>query len=248
MYTQQKGDLYELLAQAETARWQNQLNKETGGLRKYSDKLQRKINEAIPQKVHDVITRAMKGIIEGVLSGSDLIGTSILEEAELEERENRVAQRTAFYSTTAALEGFVTGATGIVGGIADFPLFLGFKMRFLSEVAACYGFDTARHKAERVFMLHVFQLCFSKQAHRRQALQIIIKWDSKKHESETDWLVLQQEYRDYIDIAKLLQLLPVVGAPVGLFVNRKLVKQLGQFAKHAYRIRLLRTQKNLQPL
>ena len=42
---------------------------------------------------------------------------------------------------------------------------------------------------------------------------MIEQWDSKKH--DVDWRVFQQEYRDYLDVVKLFQLLPVVGAAVG---------------------------------
>ena len=54
-----------------------------------------------------------------------------------------------------------------------------------------------------------------------------------------DWRKFQQEYRDYLDVAKLMQLLPVIGAPVGLIANYRLVKKLGKTAMNAYRMRLL---------
>ena len=45
------------------------------------------------------------------------------------------------------------------------------------------------------------------------------------------------QYRDHIDLAKLAQLLPVVGAPVGAIVNWRLVESLGHTAVMAYRMR-----------
>jgi hypothetical protein len=54
---------------------------------------------------------------------------------------------------------------------------------------------------------------------------------------EFDWRTFQQEYRDYIDLAKLAQLLPIVGAPVGIIVNNRLVRRLGHTATNAYRMR-----------
>ncbi|MEX0635911.1 MAG: EcsC family protein, partial [Ferruginibacter sp.] len=53
-----------------------------------------------------------------------------------------------------------------------------------------------------------------------------------------DWRNFQQEYRDYIDLAKLAQMIPVVGAAVGLVVNYRLLKKLGETATNAYRMRL----------
>ena len=53
-----------------------------------------------------------------------------------------------------------------------------------------------------------------------------------------DWQSFQQEYRDYIDIAKLAQLVPGIGAVVGVVVNYRLLNQLGRTAMNAYRMRL----------
>jgi hypothetical protein len=55
--------------------------------------------------------------------------------------------------------------------------------------------------------------------------------------SEFDWRTFQLEYRDYIDIAKLLQLVPFIGAPVGAYVNHRLTEKLGKAAMNAYRLR-----------
>ena len=56
--------------------------------------------------------------------------------------------------------------------------------------------------------------------------------------NEFDWRNFQQEYRDYIDLAKMAQLIPVIGAAVGLVVNYRLLKKLGKTAMNAYRMRL----------
>ena len=53
-----------------------------------------------------------------------------------------------------------------------------------------------------------------------------------------DWRNFQQEYRDYIDIAKMAQLIPGIGAVVGVVVNYKLISKLGSTAMNAYRMRL----------
>ena len=56
--------------------------------------------------------------------------------------------------------------------------------------------------------------------------------------NQFDWRNFQQEYRDYIDLAKLLQLIPGIGAVVGAYVNHQLTNKLGKFAMNAYRMRI----------
>jgi hypothetical protein len=67
-------------------------------------------------------------------------------------------------------------------------------------------------------------------------------WKEKRHQlpadiNEFDWRNFQQEYRDYIDLAKMAQLIPGIGAVVGFVVNYKLIKKLGETAMNAYRLR-----------
>jgi hypothetical protein len=74
----------------------------------------------------------------------------------------------------------------------------------------------------------------------------MVNWEEEKQHfpediHQFDWRSFQQEYRDYIDLAKLAQLIPVVGAAVGLVVNYRLLNKLGTTAMNAYRMRLLAT-------
>ena len=41
------------------------------------------------------------------------------------------------------------------------------------------------------------------------------------------------------DLAKMAQLIPVIGAPVGVVVNYRLITKLGETAMNAYRMRLM---------
>jgi hypothetical protein len=159
----------------------------------------------------------------------------------LEVLEEHVRGRIAFYRNTAAAEGAVTGFGGILLGLADFPLWLSLKMKMLFEIAASYGIDTKDYR-ERVYILHIFQLTFSSQRRRREIFAIIKDWDRVSRElpddiHKFDWRNFQQEYRDYIDLAKLLQLIPGIGAVVGAYVNHRLTEKLGVMAMNAYRLR-----------
>jgi hypothetical protein len=135
----------------------------------------------------------------------------------------------------------VTGAGGFLLGLADFPLLLGIKIKLLFDIAALYGHDV-RDYTERLYLLHIFQLAFSSQHTRNDTYRRLATWDSYQHTlpadvNEFDWRTLQQEYRDYIDIAKMAQLLPIIGAPVGAIANFKLIEQLGEMAMNCYRMR-----------
>jgi hypothetical protein len=93
-----------------------------------------------------------------------------------------------------------------------------------------------------LFILHIFQLAFSSQQHRSKIFEQIIDWDKKKQMLPDDinqfaWREFQQEYRDYIDLAKMAQLIPGIGAVIGFVVNYRLVKKLGYTAMNAYRMR-----------
>jgi hypothetical protein len=109
-------------------------------------------------------------------------------------------------------------------------------------VAALYGYDPDDYK-ERIYILHIFELAFSSHVHRKSVYLEMAGWDEKSNAlpadiHDFDWRSFQQEYRDYIDLAKMAQLLPVIGAPVGFFVNRKLIDKLGVTAMNAYRMRM----------
>jgi len=229
---------YEKKAAGELKAWKKQMQRKQPFLGVLSRQLQARINKAIPEKVHEVITAAIKQMTRGVFTGVEFITPAPLGNATLEERETKVDSRIKFYARTAAAEGAVTGAAGILLGLADFPLWLTVKMKMLFEIAALYGYNTSDLK-ERVYLLYIFQITFSSQGRRREIYSILKDWENQSQADidNFDWRRFQQEYRDYIDIAKLLQLVPGIGAPVGAVVNLRLTNKLGAMAKNAYRLR-----------
>jgi hypothetical protein len=114
-------------------------------------------------------------------------------------------------------------------------------MKMLFDIAALYGYDVKDFK-ERIYILHIFQLTFSSQQYRKKVFAQLENWDKNKADlpdkfRDFDWRNFQQEYRDYIDLAKLLQLIPGIGAAVGAYVNHRLTRRLGLNAMQAYRMR-----------
>ena len=208
-----------------------------------SKRVQTKINGWIPEKIHLVITESIKQMIRGVLFGAEKITANPLQGVSLKQREEAVEKRIEYYRNTAAVEGGITGAGGILLGLADFPLLLGIKLKLLFDIASLYGFDVSDYK-ERVYLLHIFELTFSSQKHRNEIYRKLVNWDDESAAlpndiNQFDWRTFQQEYRDYLDLAKMAQLIPVIGAPVGIIVNYRLITKLGETAMNAYRMRLI---------
>lgn len=229
----------------EVARWQKAMLRNPSFFGNLSKKAQTKMNSWIPEKVHVAITTALKQMIRAVLFGATHTSVKPPADHSLEIREAAVLQRIEFYRTTAAVEGGITGAGGFLLGLADFPVLIGIKIKLLFDIASIYGFNIKDYK-ERVYLLHIFELAFSSEIHRKKVFLKMTDWETKSKDlpkdiNQFDWRNFQQEYRDYIDLAKMAQLLPIIGAPVGAIVNYRMIKKLGATAMNAYRMRLLNT-------
>lgn len=242
-------DSYEQKAYQEMLDWELNILKKKSLFKQFSKKTQNKINSYIPEKAHKIMTEAIKSMVKTTLVGSDFTTNKKQKTGDsLEEKETLLQQKFENYRKTAAIEGAGTGAGGILLGLADFPLLLSIKMKYLFEAAAVYGFDT-KHYEERLFLLHVFQLAFSNDDKRREVYHIIKYWDREKETlKDMDWREFQQEYRDYIDLVKMLQMVPGFGAIVGAYANYNLLDQLGNTAKNAYRLRIFGNGDKLEKL
>jgi hypothetical protein len=234
---------YELSALRKLKAWQKEMLQSPGFFSRIGKNFQNRINRMIPEKVHNTITGIIKKMVETVLFTSELFKPECIQNKTLEWRENEVKKRNDYYRTTAAAEGGITGWTGFAGSLADFPALLAIKLKFLFDVASIYGYDT-KQLSERIFLLHVFKLAFSSPQGQKETYHIIEQWAKNpetlpQDQSVIDWYQFQQEYRDYLDIAKLMQMIPVVGAAVGIVVNYKLMNKLSLTAIMCYRMRWL---------
>ena len=232
---------YEISVQHELQTWQKKMLSKPTFFNRLSKRMQTKVNSIIPEKIHKAITTTLKQMIRAVLFGAGLTTAEPKKNKSLEEREALVEEKINFYRKTAAAEGGITGAGGILLGLADFPILIGLKLKMLFDIAAVYGYNVNDYK-ERVYMLYIFQLAFSSHEHRKNIYLKMINWEEQKKQfpddtNQFDWRTLQQEYRDYIDLAKMAQLIPLIGAPVGVVVNYRLIKKLGTTSMNAYRMR-----------
>jgi hypothetical protein len=157
---------YEEIAESELKMWQRKMLQRPSLFSKFSKRIQTKINSWIPEKVHKAITITIKQMIKGVLFGAKYTTAKPLLNMSLLVRENMVRKKIENYKTTAAVEGGVTGAGGILLGFVDFPVLIGIKIKLLFDIAVLYGFDVNDYK-ERVYLLHIFELAFSSDSHRR---------------------------------------------------------------------------------
>jgi hypothetical protein len=232
----------ETTLRAELEAWRARMLKRPGLWDKATRGTQDRINRIIPERVHAIVTSGVEAMTKGILFGSDLIRTRPRPDGSLAARELRARAMIRTYRNTASVEGGVAGAGGFVLAAADFPALMAIKVRMLGDVVAAYGWggDTVR---ERLFLLHIFHLAFASAKRRPEALAELERWiagvDQPEAITEYDWRRFQIEYRDYIDLAKMAQLIPVVGAPVGAVVNWRLVDRLGETAMMACRMRWL---------
>lgn len=223
-------------------KWKKKMMKRVSIINKVTSKTQGKFNSILPEKYHEIITASIKTMVKSVLFGYQYITKEPYRNLTLEERENLVRDKINFYKKTAMVEGAATGAGGLLLGLADFPLLLGIKVKLLYDIAAIYGFDVRDYK-ERIYILNIMQLSFSSQEHMKRVYYNMANWRYYENKlpsdiNDFDWRKFQQEYRDYLDLAKLFQLVPFIGAAVGLLVNGRLLDKLGYTAINAYRLRL----------
>ena len=233
---------YDESVSVELKAWQKKMLRRPSFFNSISKRIQTKVNSWIPEKVHNVITNTIKQMIRGVLFGAKHTSSDVLAGVSLRDREDAVRKKIEAYRNTAAIEGGITGAGGILLGLADFPILIGIKLKLLFDIASLYGFNVYDYK-ERVYILHIFELAFSSDQHRKNVYLKMTDWETKSKSlpadiHQFDWRSFQQEYRDYIDLAKMAQLIPLIGAPVGVIVNSRLLKKLGITAMNAYRMRL----------
>ena len=223
--------------------WETEMLRRPGILNKAAKALQQKINNLIPEKVHKTITTVVENIFKGVLVGSNFITGKPKPMQNLALVDKDVQALIKIFRTSAAAEGGFTGAGGILLSFADFPALIGIKIKMLFDIASKYGYDASDYK-ERLYILHVFLLAFCSDARRAEVYGQLKNWEEyhktlPEKLSEFDWRIFQQEYRDYLDLAKMAQMIPVIGAAVGVVVNYKLINKLGKTAVNAYHLRLL---------
>src|SRR5678815_1139185 len=134
-------DSYLRQISSELRAWQEQMMRKPSFFNNLSKKVQTKVNRWIPEKIHKAITVAIKQMIRGVLFGARHTTAQPFLNASVQTRERLVLDKVDVYRKTAAIEGGITGAAGILIGLADFPILIGIKIKLLFDIATLYGFN-----------------------------------------------------------------------------------------------------------
>ena len=231
---------YEARVLAEAEAWRERQLRRPGLWDMTTRATQDRINKLIPERVHQIVTSGVELTTRGIMAGAEWTTAKPLLHGDLRTREDLIRTRIDLYRTTASAEGGVAGAGGFLLAAADFPALLAIKVKLLAEIGALYG-HSGKSLSERLYLLRIFQMAFSSAKHRPEALSALEAAGRGLHQPERiqdfDWRRFQLEYRDYIDLAKLAQLIPVIGAPVGAVVNWRLTTRLATTAMNAYRLR-----------
>ena len=231
---------YEARVLAEAEAWRERQLRRPGLWDMTTRATQDRINKLIPERVHQIVTSGVELTTRGIMAGAEWTTAKPLLHGDLRMREDLIRTRIDLYRTTASAEGGVAGAGGFLLAAADFPALLAIKVKLLAEIGALYG-HSGKSLSERLYLLRIFQMAFSSAKHRPEALSALEAAGRGLHQPERiqdfDWRRFQLEYRDYIDLAKLAQLIPVIGAPVGAVVNWRLTTRLATTAMNAYRLR-----------
>ena len=230
----------ETTVRTEVAAWRARVLKRPGLWDKATRGTQDRINRIIPERVHQVITAGVEAMTKGILFGSDVLQARPGPRGTLAASELKARAAIKVYRNTASVEGGIAGAGGFVLAAADFPALMAIKVRMLADIVAAYGWGGGSLR-ERLFVLHIFHLAFASARRRPEALADLERWiadvDQPQAIADYNWRTFQIEYRDHIDLAKMAQLIPVVGAPIGAVVNWRLVDRLGDTAIMACRMR-----------
>lgn len=240
--------LYEKFLRKEIADWEKKMLKKSSPVDRLAKTIQGGVTQLIPAKAQAMLTDTIQKLTETIMFGSNLL--SIKDDTSgmsLAERDWLVRNCFETYKKTAVVQGAGFGAGGLLLGLADFPVLLSIKIKFLFDAAKLYGYDT-EDVSERLYLLYIFQLAFSGEEHRREVYDKILSWNkdgagfpkeefSKEVLSKEEWQKFQMEYRDYIDLAKLLQLLPIVGIAAGAAANFTLMDRLYECTANCYRMR-----------
>jgi uncharacterized protein (DUF697 family) len=218
----------------------------------WAKNIQQKLDGLIPRKIHLSLSYALEKGIKGFLEGLHYIlkendrltpSTYIPSLHILAQDAEKIVQK---YKKIASVEGAGTGFGGLIASAIDFPALITIKLKMLQEISLLFGYSLTDFE-ERLYIVKVLQLEFSSKEFKKKYWAELKQWTelqdglaSKTHSWKTfDWEEFYMEYKQSIELAKLFQMIPGLGAIVGAWANYSFLEDLGETAILCYELRYL---------
>lgn len=125
----------------EALQWKMHFLRKDSMFERFSKRVQTKVNERIPEKIHTVVTESVKKMVEATMAGSNIITyKKDTSELSLSEKNELAKKRLLLIRRWRLLRESAPERAAFLG-IADFPLLLSIKMKCLFTLSSIYGFD-----------------------------------------------------------------------------------------------------------
>jgi len=166
----------------------------------------------------------------------------------------------------AAVEGGVTGASGLAGLALDVPGLMTLSLRTIYQTGLCYGFELKGEEGRRL-ALHIFSLAGANSLKEKEAAllslaamrQMLLQqsWTQIQHAAgaalgkEAMVIALRDTARQLginLTRRKALNVVPVVGAAVGAAINAGFVKDVGWAARRTFQQMWLEGRQPVSPV
>jgi hypothetical protein len=183
-------------------------------------------------------------------SGIDVKSRSDIFDLDLEQIDRALGWLDVKYKSIAAAEGGTTGAAGLPGIPVDIVAIVGINLRAIGEYATYCGFDVSA-QSERLFAMNVLALASSPTDSAKQAALAQLVRIAKDVAAKKAWKKLEEH--SFVNIvkkiaaalgqrltkAKLAQVIPYLGAGVGVGFNTYFTAKVCEAAFFLYRERFL---------
>ena len=183
--------------------------------------------------------------------GYEVTGPGDIFRLDLEVVDKAIGHLKAKYTGLAAAEGAATGAVGLPGIPADIVALITLNQRAVAEYATYCGFDVSRQE-ERLFAMTVLGLATTSSvdeardaalAHMVHIAKNVARKQSWKRIEKNTFLNVISRIAQAMGVrmvkAKIIQILPAIGAGVGASYNGYYTHRLCQSAFYLYRERFL---------
>lgn len=232
-------DIYEENVLQQIKRYERKIEMFTP-IENWSKQMQQKVDSYIPKKVHESIAVALEKAVKSFLSGIEIHAPKQGQQENIhnhiKDTLSHAKQCVQDYMKIATIEGAGTGFGGFIASGIDFPALISIKLKMLQDLLALYGYSLSQFH-ERLYTIKIMQLEFSGKKQKIVIWQELKSWSSFQTEDQDapswgtfNWEQFYMEYKQSIELIKLLQIIPGFGAIVGAYANYTFLEKLGRTA------------------